>query len=199
MKLTFLFTLLLLFSVLYAQEKHIRDSWHKPGITMDSIGVNNGMIIGEVGAGRGYFTFHLSNRVGPQGKIYANDILEERLNVIRKNCQKSKISNITTILGEEADPLFPTKLDMVVMMYVFHDLTQPIKFLRNAAKYLKPSATLVIIDRDPERYGNDYNHFLKKDEVIEKIIKANYKLLSVHEFLPRDNIYIAEPDTLLLK
>ena len=93
-----------------------RDHWQQPEKIMDIAGVKEGMIIGEAGAGSGYFTYHLSERVGNQGRIYANDIVRSELKKIRKHCLENKISNITTILGEEKDPLFPVEqMDMVLI------------------------------------------------------------------------------------
>ena len=196
-KYSILFTIISSFIFCQAKAKHIRDSWQHPAQIMDSIGVKPGMIIGEAGAGDGYFTFHLSNRIGVEGKIYANDIVNSKLEDIREHCEENNIKNIATILGEEKDPLFPVgQMDMVVMMYVFHDLTKPVPFLVNIKKCLKPGATVVIIDRDPERYGEQYDHFMKKSEILEEIKKANYILLDIKTFLPRDNIYIAKPANL---
>ena len=93
----------------------VRDKWHQPDKVMDAASVQAGMVIGEVGAGHGYFTYHLSRRVGNQGKIYANDIVRRKLTYIDDECQKRNISNIETILGEVEDPLFPeNKLDMAL-------------------------------------------------------------------------------------
>ena len=60
-----------------------RDSWQQPEMVMDTLGIKSGMIIGEAGAGRGYFTFKLAERVGETGKIYANDISRSSLNYLR--------------------------------------------------------------------------------------------------------------------
>jgi len=161
---------------------------------MDSIGVEPGMVIGEAGCGDGYFTFKLAKRIGENGHIFANDIKESELKRINNKCKEDNISNITIILGEVEDPLFPEdSLDMAIMVYVFHDLEKPVKFLNNAKSSLKPDASLVIVDRDPERFGREYDHFLKKEEVLKKITEANYQLIKLFTFLERDNIYVIQP------
>jgi len=163
---------------------------------MDILGIKAGMTIGEAGAGDGYFTFYLSERVGKTGKIFANDIEEDKLDKISKKCKDGSITNITTILGEQTDPLFPqNQMDMVVMMYVFHDLTKPVEFLLNIRKYLKPGAQVVIIDRDPDKYGASYDHFLTSGQIKKIVIEAKYKLIKIETFLSRDNIYVLEPES----
>jgi ubiquinone/menaquinone biosynthesis C-methylase UbiE len=65
-----------------------------PDTVMDAIGVRAGMVIGEVGAGRGRYTVHLARRVGSTGKIYANDIDAEALAFLRERCRRSQITNV---------------------------------------------------------------------------------------------------------
>jgi len=169
----------------------VRDKWHQPDKVMDIAGVQLGMVIGEVGAGHGYFTYHLSRRVGDLGKIYANDIVRRKLNYIADECQKRNISNIETILGEVEDPLFPeNQLDMAFMVNVFHDLEKPVALLNNLAPALKPRATVVIVDRDPEKFSDPTEHFLRQEAILEKIRESVFQLDRIETFLPQHNIYI---------
>ena len=173
-----------------AQNSH-RDATQQPEAIMDTIGVKAGMVIGEAGAGEGYFTFWLSKRVDEAGKIYANDIRKSVLDKIKKRCEREGISNIKTILGEQNDPLFPKgKLDMVVMMLAFHEFENRAKWLENVKPSMKPNATLVIIERDPEKTGSGYGHFMKKNEILESVKKANFELVRIETFLKNDNIFI---------
>lgn len=139
----------------------VRDNYHQPDKVMDTVGVEPGMVIGEVGAGHGYFTFHLSRRVGDLGKIYANDIASRALASIRRKCETEGISNIETIVGQLEDPLFPdNELDMVFIVNAFHDLAKPVELLNNIVPSLKPGAFVVIIDRDPDKVGGFNRHVL---------------------------------------
>ena len=80
-----------------------REEWQPPEQIMDSLGVKPGMIIGEPGAGTGYLTFYLSQRVGDKGKVYANDISRSSLNVIETRANNEGIKNIETVMGEIED------------------------------------------------------------------------------------------------
>lgn len=183
----------LLHPAVSAQE-HWRDRFMQPERTMDAIGVRPGMVIGEAGAGEGYFTFHLSRRVGPGGMIYANDINRRALAAIDRRCRREGVLNIQTVLGETADPLFPVKdLDMIVLVYAFHDFENKGEWLASAKGYFKPGATLVVIDRDPDKWGGEYSHFLRKQDVLDILDQADYELVSVETFLQRENIYIFRP------
>ncbi len=173
-----------------------RDEWQQPERIMDSIGVDTGMVIGEPGAGDGYFTFKLAKRVGSAGKIYANDIVEGKLASLRRQSEVQGIKNITTILGEVEDPLFPDgNMDMIVMMYVFHDLEKPEIFLRNLISDLKPGGMLYLIERDPERFGATYRHFLSRDEMVRKVKAGGFRVTKIIDDFPRDNIYVCIPNS----
>ena len=172
-----------------------RDRDLHPEQVLDSIGVKSGMVIGEVGAGDGYLTFKLARKVGPSGKIYANDINESALNRLSKKAAEDSVENIHIVVGETVDPLFPQKnLDMIVMILVYHDLEKPLMFMQNLKAYLKPAAPVVIIDRDPERWGKGFDHFMKKDDLIRSVQNAGYRLSRLETFPVMDNVYIFLPE-----
>ena len=182
--------LLFLFSwVSIAQSS--RDAQVQPERLMDTIGVKQGMVIGEAGAGRGYFTFKLSRRVGETGKIYANDIAQRALDVIDRRCEREGITNITTILGKVEDPLFPeNELDMVFMIAAFHDFEKKVEWLNNVKPYLKSGGTLVIVEVDPDKVGRGHSHLMTKDEILETVKKSDFMLDRIETFLTYHNIYI---------
>ena len=173
----------------------VRDKWHQPEKVMDLVGVKPGMVIGEVGAGHGYFTFKLSQRVGESGKVYANDISKSALNYLRDRCGREGIANIETIIGEVVNPLLPKELDMVFIVNAFHDLASPIELLNNLSVSLKPDAQVVIIDRDPQKVEHATDHFLSREEVLEKIEESVFELERLETFLPQHNIYILRQRT----
>jgi ubiquinone/menaquinone biosynthesis C-methylase UbiE len=175
------------------------DSWEKgpnkrqpPQEVMDVIGIKPGMVIGEVGAGRGRYTVHLAMRVGGAGKIYANDINEKALSYLRERCKRDGIENVEIILGKVDDPLLPKEsLDMVVMVWVYHHLDKPIDLLKNLIPSLKTGATVVIIDPAPERGGEKDSHRPSTKTSVEKETeKAGFELIRTETFLPKDNIFI---------
>jgi len=162
-------------------------------VAMNLMGIEQGMIIGEAGAGLGFFTFPMAERTGPSGKVYANDINSRSLSYIRNKCAAESIANIYTVPGEVADPLFPTNdLDMVVIIHAFHDFTQPAAWLENLKKYMNPGTTLAILDRDPDRYGAMRSHFMSREKLVAYLTEAGFQILTVDTTLPYDNIYLAK-------
>ena len=166
-----------------------RDREMQPERVMDAIGIRPGMVVGEPGAGTGYFTFWMAGRVGNEGLVYANDINERSLERLRQRCRDENVTNIVTILGKTADPLFPeATMEKVVFVQAFHDFTQPVEFLRNLKPSLKPGAEVVVIDMDPEVTGS--SHFLTKAQVRERFAEAGYRYVREEDLLERYLILI---------
>jgi ubiquinone/menaquinone biosynthesis C-methylase UbiE len=169
-----------------------RDARLRPERVMDAIGVRPGMVIGEAGAGRGYFTFKLARRVGAQGKVYANDIDRGALDHIRQVCREENIANVETVVGEVEDPLFPGRgLEMVMMVYALHDFARPVPFLKALKKYLGPGGKVVILDQDPEVSGS--SHFMSRKHLVELFRESGYELAADERFLERDLLLVFRP------
>jgi ubiquinone/menaquinone biosynthesis C-methylase UbiE len=176
---------------LAAQGLSARDRIEQPEKVMAATGVKPGMVIGEIGAGHGYFTFWLAKGVGKTGKIYANDIDRSALAAIERRRDAEGISNIETVLGSVDDPRLPeASLDMVFIVNAFHDLARPLDLLANLRPALKPEATVVIMDRDASRISDRSGHFLTRGEVEEIVGRSVFDLVKVETFLRDHNLYI---------
>ena len=161
-----------------------------PDLVLKTIGIKPGMIIGEVGAGRGRYTVHIASRIGPSGMIYANDIVEEYLQYIERRCADHGLTNVKTVLGGLTDPkLPPAALDIVIMVNVVHCLAEPVALLRNIKKSLKPDGVIAIVegnlDKDPSTAGEWYS----RSKLLKIFKDAGYELVREETFLPKDNIY----------
>ena len=168
-------------------EQDRRDQRMPGDKVMNAIGLKPGMVVGEAGAGDGYFTFKMIERVGESGKIYANDISTRALGRLEARAKREGYKNIETVMGEIADPKFPEKVDIVVIVWAFHDFTEPVAWLENLKKYLKPGATVAIIDGDPVKLGTHHNW--PREKVIAYHEKAGYELIKiVDDFLPKEMI-----------
>jgi len=183
------FCLLFCVSVSFPQD---RDSWQQPERVMDAIGIKPGMVIGELGAGKGYFTFKLARRVGDKGRIYANDIDEEVLKFIEDQSRNDGITNIETILGDVDDPKLPaTAMDMVFMSFVFHMLEKPVEMMKNIKPSLKSGGTVIILDFNSEESWTGLGFpYPENRKIVELVTEAGYELDRIETFLDRANIYI---------
>jgi ubiquinone/menaquinone biosynthesis C-methylase UbiE len=188
-------------SLISQQRKITVEEWEKrlnklqpPKEIMDAIGVRQGMIIGEIGAGTGRMTVWLADRVGEKGKVYANDIDRKALDHLERRCEKDDLRNVVTILGEVEDPLLPeNSLDLAFMINVYHHLDMPVALVRNIIPSLKSTGILAIVDADPDKSNFGPGHSTPMEEMLAQLDEAGYKLIRVETFLPDDNIYICRP------
>jgi SAM-dependent methyltransferase len=175
--------------------------WQQPEMVMDVLGVQEGMVIADIGAGEGYFTFRLARRIGQKGLVYANDINRAFIKAIDARCRQEEVENIATILGKPDDPLLPKKkIDMALLVNLIHLVDKPVIFLKNIKPYLKPEGTLVLIQWDAEKLLSespggsleDVKEFLKED-LLKNIQAAGYEVIQTETFLSMQNIYICCP------
>ena len=134
----------------------------------------------------------MSRRVGPEGAVYANDISRRVLAQLESNARRERLDNIHVVEGDVDDPRFPRRdLELVVIVHAFHDFTQPVEWLRNVKKYLRPGATVAIIDRDPSQGGD--SHFWPRERIVRYAEEAGFEPTKVVDSISRHLIVVIKP------
>jgi ubiquinone/menaquinone biosynthesis C-methylase UbiE len=170
------------------------NEWQPPEKVMDAIGLEPGMVVGEVGAGRGRYTVRLAKRVGPTGLVYANDMDPDALNYLAQRCRSNGLENVTIIAGRFDDPGFPPRaLDIVFMINVYNSLEDPVRFLRNTTAALKPMGRLAIVLVDPVKYPVVPKRSATREQFLAAAQQAGYVLEKEETFLVHDGIYVLRP------
>jgi SAM-dependent methyltransferase len=170
-----------------------RESEEAPDAALDAIGIPKGAAVADIGAGVGYFTWRLATRVGPSGKVYANDIQTQMLEQLRKNMQQRKLSNVETILGAVDDPkLSAASVDLVLLVDVYHEFSEPQKMLRHIRDALKPDGRLVLLEYRGEDPAVPIRpeHKMTVAQVKAELEPEGFHLDRVDESLPRQHILI---------
>ena len=161
---------------------------------MDAVGVAPGMVVGEAGAGDGYFTLPMARRVGPAGAVYANDISRRALDRLASSARREQLDNVHVVEGDVDDPRFPRRdLELVVVVHAFHDFSQPVEWLRNARRYLKPGAAVAIIDSDPDQGAE--RHFWPRDRILRYAEEAGFEPAKIVDGISRHLIIVIKPST----
>ncbi len=131
-----------------------RELWQRPEQIMDSLFIGEGSTVADLGAGGGWFTIRLARRVGPNGKVYAEDVQSQMIHAIDGRVRGEGLHNVETVLGTQPDPRLPTNtLDAVLIVDAYREMEQPITLLRNVAHALKPSGLIGIVDFTKEGSG----------------------------------------------
>lgn len=123
-----------------------REEWQQPIRIMDALGIGDGSVVADLGAGSGWFTIRLASRVGPNGRVFAEDIQRPMIQAINVRLESLGIKNVRTVLGTTSDPGLPAPLDAVLIVDAYHEMEQPVMLLRNVAKSLKPSGRVGIVN-----------------------------------------------------
>src|SRR5579863_5694844 len=107
-----------------------REAEEAPDAALEAIGITRGATVADVGAGAGYFTWRLAERVGPSGKVYSNDIQPRMLDMLKKNVAARGLNNVIPLLGTDDDPKLPAgAIDMALLVDVYHEFSEPRKML----------------------------------------------------------------------
>ena len=161
-----------------------RDRWQQPARLVQSLGLKPGQSVADVGAGSGYLLPYLSRAVGPHGKVYAEEIQPEFMPALRK--QARALRNVQVVSGTAEDPRLPRKsIDCFVLLTVYHEVQEPVAFLRKLREFARPGARLAIIDFDASRKGQPpapIGHEVADVTVIAEAEAAGWKLQQRHEF-----------------
>jgi SAM-dependent methyltransferase len=133
-----------------------RAAWQKPDEIMDALHVAEGSKVADIGAGAGWFTIRLARRVGPNGRVYAEDVQRLMIEAIKRRVIREGLQNVETRLGSGSDPNLPAAMLNAVLMvdsYQEVDVELRVPLLRNLAKTLKPGGLIGIVNWKPGRGG----------------------------------------------
>lgn len=126
-----------------------RDQWQKPDQIMDALGIAEGSLVADLGAGGGWFTIRLARRVLPNGVVYAEDIQPQMIEAVTRRVQLEGLTNVKAVLGTANDPRLPTGIDAVLIVDAYHEMEDPVALLKNVARSLKPQGRIGIVDFNP--------------------------------------------------
>ena len=116
---------------------------------MDRAGVKAGMTVADIGAGEGYYTIRLANRVGKQGRVLAQDIIPEVRNKLADRVEREKLEAVTVKLGTPYDPGLPANsFDRVFLIHMYHEIASPYAFLWNLRSAAKAGGRVIVVDAD---------------------------------------------------
>ncbi len=126
-----------------------RDAVDEAGQIIRLLGLKPGISVGDIGAGSGYHTVRLARALGPQSRIYAQDVMPNYLAGLQKRVRDENLGNVILALGDPHDPRLPAdSLDAAILVHMYHEIAQPFAFLHNLVPALKPGARVGIVDLD---------------------------------------------------
>jgi len=164
-----------------------REAWQKSDAIMDALGIADGSSVADLGAGGGWFTVRLARRVGPRGRVYAEDVQKEMIESMNRRITREGLHNVTIVLGTEENPGLPLKsVDAVLVVNSYAEVLKGVEWLRNVRGALKPNGRIGIVDfrKDGWGPGPPLDERIDEAVVIKDAQAANLRLISKDTPLP---------------
>lgn len=174
-------------------ERSERGQEEEPDKALDALGSLAGLTVADLGAGSGYFTVRLAARTGAKGRVYATDLQPEMLKMLASRLARENVRNVTLVQGAVDDPrLPPAAIDLVLMVDVYHEFSEPQKMLRGIRAALKPGGRLVLLEYRKEDPGVPIRpeHKMSVAEARMELEAEGFALAKVDPRLPRQHILV---------
>ena len=181
-------------------ERPEREKQEQPTKLLKILDLKPNTVVADIGAGSGYYSFRIAEKVGPKGKVLAVDIQKEMLDIIRQRMKKEEVANIEPILGTEKDAKLPSgSVDLILLVDVYHEFAFPFEMTQAMLKALKPGGRLVFVefreeDRDPE-VPILPAHRMTKKQVRAEMEQYPLKHIKTISSLPWQHVIIFEKKT----
>jgi SAM-dependent methyltransferase len=126
-----------------------RDEAGEAEFVMDWAGIKLGTTVADIGAGEGYYTIRLGERVGPKGRVLAQDINRGALDRLGERVTREQLDNVAIKEGATDDPRLPeNSFDHIFMVHMYHEVDEPYAFLWRMRPALAKGGEVIVVDRD---------------------------------------------------
>jgi predicted methyltransferase len=169
------------------RDEQSRDRAGEAERVMRLLGVKPGLDVADIGAGSGYYTVRLARRVGPQGHVFAEDVVPDYLDRLARRVASEGLSgSVTLVRGEPHDPrLAPGSLDLALLVHMYHEVAQPYGLLSNLRPALRPGASVAVIDARKETAS----HGTPPDLLRCELAAVGYRQTAFYDL--QENTYLA--------
>jgi len=175
-------------------ERTERKQEERTDLVLEMLPINDQSIVADIGAGSGYYTSRIAAKV-PEGKVYAVDIQEEMLDLIRKKSKQLNLNNIKLIKGLPQDPKLPAEeIDLALLVDVYHEFSFPFEMMRELRKSIKDDGKVILLEYRAEDPGVPIKelHKMSEAQAVKELEFAGFKLVENRAELPWQHFLIFE-------
>jgi ubiquinone/menaquinone biosynthesis C-methylase UbiE len=150
-----------------------RDERGEAKVVMVLADIRPGMTVADIGAGEGYYTVRLAERVGADGRVLAQDISREALDRLGRRVEKERLENISIKFGDTDNPqLPPDSFDRIFMVHMYHEVVEPYAFLWNMWPALNAGGQIVVVESETPvgRHGLPHNVLFCEFEAVGYVL-----------------------------
>ena len=173
-----------------------RAEWQKPEIIPGLLGLKEGMVVADIGAGTGYFESFFSKAVGPSGVVYAVDTEPKMVAHLKDRAKREATANVIPVLAASDDPKLPDRsVDVVFICDTYHHIGDRIAYMRKLGAALKPRGSVAVVDfhKRPLPVGPPPEHKLARETVVAEFVEAGWALASESDELPYQYLLVFRP------
>jgi SAM-dependent methyltransferase len=172
-----------------------RDAWQKPHEVITALSPAPDWVVADIGSGTGYFSARLAHFV-PKGRVYGVDTEPAMVKYLADRAKREGLANLVSIAGGPGDANLPVKVDLVLMVDVYHHISGREDYFRKLRGSLKPGARVAIIDfRLDAPDGPPKSERIAPAQVQAELARAGFLLSKAHDFLPKQFflVFAAKP------
>ena len=163
-----------------------RDEYQKPHEVISALSLKEGEVIGDIGAGSGYFSFRFAHHVGEKGHVYAVDINPDMIVYMNRRIRELNLKNVVTILAAPDDPLLPdASVDRFFICDTWHHIDDHAHYLALLKKMLKPGGQVIMIDFQKRELplGPPLAMKISRQDLLKEMGANGFSLAAEHTFL----------------
>jgi len=176
-------------------ERPEREVEEAPDVLVRALKLKPGMIVADIGAGSGYFSFRMAPRVGTKGKILAVDIQPEMLAIVNERSRINRVKNVETVLGKTDDAcLKPDSVDLILLVDVYHEFDKPFEMTTSMVKSLKKGGRVVFVEyrKEDRRVPIKEVHKMSQAQLRKELALFPVKWVETNPALPWQHIVVFE-------
>jgi len=165
----------------------------KPEELLNLLGIDEGDVVADIGAGGGFFSLRVAARVGPTGRVLAVDVQPEMVDGLEMMIEKFGHDNIVPILGRVDDPKLPAdSVDHVLMVIAFHEFSHPVEMLGHIRRAMKPDAQMLVVEYKAENPDSRVAplHEMTETEIMQALSALGFRRDAVIDIIPSQHVFV---------
>ena len=173
-------------------ERPEREREERTDLLVEALPLTRDSIVADIGAGTGYFSFRIAERV-PAGKVLAVDIQQEMLDIIAARQADGAPANVEPVLGDEKDPnLADSSVDLILIVDAYHEFSHPYEMGSAMARALKPGGLLVLIEYRAEDPSVPIKrlHKMTEEQARREMAAIGLEWVRTENFLPQQHFLV---------
>jgi SAM-dependent methyltransferase len=170
-----------------------RDAWQKPHEVIMALRLATDAAVADIGSGTGYFAVRLAHRVA-KGRVYGVDTEPDMVKHLAERARREGLANLVSLAGAPDDPRLPERVDLILLVNVYHHIAERERYFRKLQGSLKPAGRIAVVDyREEAPMGPPKGERISSERVRSELGRAGYALAEEHDFLPNQYFLVFRP------